>query len=81
MMTALISNLGLASEGWGYSALLALQLGFYLVAGLTWLTRAQLKGALLKIPTSFVAVNVAIGLVWWQYFCGQRMVMWPPSQR
>jgi len=81
MLTALVSNLALLSVGWLFSLFFVLQVLFYTVAGLTWVSGETPRRAVLKIPTYFVTANVAIGLAWWQYFCGRRMVMWTPTRR
>jgi len=35
----------------------------------------------LKIPMFFMVVNAAIGVAWWQYLAGRRVVLWEPSER
>ena len=52
---------------------------FYSVGIYGWLT-LSLHGVM-KVPMFFLVVNAAIGVAWWQYFIGKRVVLWTPSQR
>lgn len=81
LLLALVANLALAPGSPGYSVLLAGQFCFYATAFLVWRRPAPPGSTLLKIPAYFVAVNAAIGMAWWRYFRGERLVMWTPSQR
>ncbi|MGB3223693.1 MAG: glycosyltransferase, partial [Desulforhopalus sp.] len=55
------------------------QLLFYIIGIYGWLTQS-LRGVL-KIPKFFLVVNLAIGVAWWQYITGKRIILWTPSQR
>jgi len=81
LLLALASNLVLGLGSLGYSALLVAQLVFYVTALFGWQRPALASPRLLKIPSYFVAANVAIVVAWWRYMRGERMVMWTPSQR
>lgn len=80
LAVALASNLVLAFDSTAYALLLALQVIFYLAAGLHF---AGLGGRSpwLRLPRYFVTVNLAILVAWWRYLRGRRMVMWAPSER
>lgn len=81
LFAALVANLFLAFESWGYAVLLLGQLAFYGLAFLVWSGRVESKSTLLKIPHYFLVVNAAILVAWIRYLKGNRMVMWSPSER
>lgn len=81
LLIAFAANLLLAFGSGSYALLLLAQLAFYGVAYVGWKSNSDRTSVLLKIPTYFAAVNVAIAMAWWQYLKGKRMVMWTPSER
>ena len=81
MIVALASNFGLAWDSAIYLALFGLQLGFYLTAVTGTLRSGSATSVLLKLPSYFFIVNLAIALAWWRYLRGERVIMWEPSKR
>jgi cellulose synthase/poly-beta-1,6-N-acetylglucosamine synthase-like glycosyltransferase len=81
MAAALAANVGLALSSGAYQVLLALQIVFYAVALTVCVTTAAPNSFMLKLPAFFLTVNLAIGIAWWRYIKGDRVVMWTPSQR
>jgi hypothetical protein len=81
MVAVLASNFFLIGESCFYTGLLAIQIGLYVTAiGVSTLRKTP-KHLLLKIPSYFLTVNLAIALAWWRYLVGERVVMWEPSAR
>ncbi len=78
---AFAANLILAFSSPGYAILLLLQCIFYTAAFWGLQHMSPPEHTLLKIPAKFVAVNIAMMLAWWQYFRGQRQVVWTASER
>jgi hypothetical protein len=75
-VAALVSNIALAGKGDVWNVLLALQGGFYLLAGLGFL------GLRLPTPLSFpyylCLLNAAAGNALVRFLAGQRQVIWTP---
>jgi hypothetical protein len=77
---ALLTNVALLPRGFPYTALLLAQLVFYALACLPLVTRPSFRGAW-RLPSYFVATNLAIALAWVRYLRGERFVFWQPSER
>jgi glycosyltransferase involved in cell wall biosynthesis len=77
---ALLTNVALLPRGLPYTALLVAQLVFYALACLPLVTRPSFRGAW-RLPSYFVATNLAIALAWVRYLRGERFVFWQPSER
>lgn len=81
MLAALLANAVLAAQPF-YAALLALQLAFYLVAGLGWwLGRERATPRPLRIPVFFVGMNLALLVGCWKYLTGQFTGAWARTER
>jgi glycosyltransferase involved in cell wall biosynthesis len=81
MALALIANFMLAADSGLYQLLFALQILFYSAAVGVTASGAAPSNILLKLPSYFLTVNLAIAIAWWRYIKGDRVVMWTPSQR
>lgn len=81
MIAALASNFILALNSAFYLILLAFHLSFYIVALCVSTLAAPPNNFLLKLPSYFLTVNLAIIVAWWRYIKGDRVVMWTPSDR
>jgi hypothetical protein len=81
MITALVSNVLLVTNGPIYGLLLAAQMGFYgLAIGYTWLHWLPRTG-IWRLPSFFVLVNLSILDAWFRYLRGDRVLRWEPSKR
>ena len=77
MMGALSTNVLLASGSAFYAATLAGQVAFYGAAiGGVW---SDLP--ILRIPSFLLLANLAVLTAWVRYICGDRMIVWTPSER
>jgi hypothetical protein len=76
MMTALVSNVLLATQSGWYATLLGAQAGFYAAVAGGWTGSRRLR-----IPYFFFLANLAILMAWFRYARGERMVAWNPSER
>jgi glycosyltransferase involved in cell wall biosynthesis len=81
MAAALASNFLLITGSVFYTVLMALQAAFYAMAVIPSALGRTPSSLLLKIPSYFLTVNLAILRAWWRYLIGQRIVMWEPSRR
>ena len=77
MTAALLSNGILASGSTFYTAMLVGQVAFYVaaIAGL-W---SDLR--ILRMPFFLLLANLAVLAAWFRYICGDRMIVWKPSER
>jgi cellulose synthase/poly-beta-1,6-N-acetylglucosamine synthase-like glycosyltransferase len=81
LFMAFASNLVLYSRSVIYQITLYLQIVFYVLAAMG-LTREELQNnKLVRIPSYFLSVNLAILFAWWRYLKGQRIVTWTPTAR
>ena len=77
MVGAVLSNALLASGSTFYAAMLAGQAAFYGAAiGGLW---TDLR--ILRIPSFLLLANLAVLAAWSRYICGDRMIVWKPSER
>jgi glycosyltransferase involved in cell wall biosynthesis len=81
LAVSLATNLFLATESAVYAVLLCLQAAFYGAAVIARIRSNATANLLLKIPSYFLTVNLAIARAWWRYLVGERIVMWEPSER
>jgi glycosyltransferase involved in cell wall biosynthesis len=81
MVVALATNLVLAPGSRFYLFLLVCQLLFYGLAVIVHTRVLTTRNVILKIPSYFLIVNLAIVLAWWRFLKGDRIVMWTPSDR
>ena len=79
LVAVLVSNVILAFVSVPFLFLLVGQFLFYGIGVYGWIT--QSLSGILKIPMFFMVVNTAIGVAWWQYLTGKRVVFWEPSVR
>lgn len=81
LVIAFLSNLLLATKSNLFFLLFLGQLFFYSMGlvGLKVGTETTLN--IIKIPYYFLTVNTSILIAWWRFLCGQRVVMWTPSDR
>ena len=79
LAAVLVINIILTFTSGFFILLLVGQLFFYGIGVYGWFT--QSLNGVLKIPMFFMVVNTAIGVAWWQYFMGRRVVLWTPSER
>jgi hypothetical protein len=78
---ALLSNVALLSQGQLYTVLLGAQMAFYALACVPLVaTSPSFRGGW-RLPSYFVATNLAIALAWVRYLRGERVVFWQPSER
>lgn len=77
MMTAFLSNVVLASGSTFYTALIIGQVALYgtAIAG-RW---SDLR--ILRLPHFLLLANLAVLAAWFRYICGDRMIVWKPSER
>ena len=81
LFLALISNAVLYSRSLVYVIILTIQGIFYSIA-IIGLIKDELQNKnLIRIPSYFLAVNMAILFAWWRYLKGQRIVTWTPTIR
>jgi glycosyltransferase involved in cell wall biosynthesis len=77
MGAALVSNVLLVSRSTFYAATFAGQAVFYAAAiGGLW---SDLR--VLRIPSFLLFANLAVLAAWVRYICGDRMIVWKPSER
>ncbi|MGW8228058.1 MAG: glycosyltransferase [Gammaproteobacteria bacterium] len=81
MLLFLIATLALAGEGLGYRLALCLQVIFYGLAAIGWLSGALRKYAAVRIIFFFVQTNLALAHALLLFLAGRRMTVWTPSQR
>lgn len=81
MAAALASNFVLMAGSVFYTVLMALQAAFYVPAAVFNALGRPPSSLLLKVPSYFLTVNLAILRAWWRYLIGRRIVMWEPSRR
>jgi hypothetical protein len=76
-IVAWLSNAVLVFQSDLYLVSMVVQLAFYAAA----ITGVRTRSPILRIPTFFLLVNVAIATAWLRYANGERMTTWDPSQR
>ena len=81
LLTAFVANLVLAFQAWYYALMLLAQVGFYGIGLANWTEVVQPRCAAIRVPLYFLMVNLAIGLAWWRYVRGNRIITWAPSER
>ena len=83
MITLFISNwlLVYLSKPKIYTFLLIVQIIFYLIAFIGFMSKALAAKPLIKLPSFFVTVNMSILIAWYKYAKGERLVSWIPSER
>ena len=77
----LVLTLLLHGQGVIYTAALAAQLAFYLLAFGGWLSEGLRKNTLIKIIFFFVQTNLALAQATLAFISGKRMTVWAPSKR
>jgi cellulose synthase/poly-beta-1,6-N-acetylglucosamine synthase-like glycosyltransferase len=81
LFMALVSNAVLYSRSLIFEITLLSQVLFYGLAVLGLMREEFQKNNLIRIPSYFLAVNLAILFAWWRYLKGQRIVTWTPTAR
>jgi cellulose synthase/poly-beta-1,6-N-acetylglucosamine synthase-like glycosyltransferase len=81
LFMALVSNAVLYSRSLIFEITLLSQVLFYGLAVLGLMREEFQKKNLIRIPSYFLAVNLAILFAWWRYLKGQRIVTWTPTAR
>jgi hypothetical protein len=74
-------TLALAGEGLVYRVALWLQVIFYGVAAIGWLSGTLRRNAVVRIVFFFVQTNLALAYALLSLLAGKRMTIWTPSQR
>jgi glycosyltransferase involved in cell wall biosynthesis len=77
MAGALVSNLLLASGSTFYAALLVGQAAFYMAA----IGGLRSDSRMLRMPSFLLLANLAVLAAWSRFICGDRMIVWTPSER
>ena len=79
LITILAASAALAGGSTYYFVALAVQIGFYIAAGLAGLLeRVGLHSRLLAIPQYFVLGNLASLIAFYQFLRGERYMRWEP---
>ena len=81
LVSAFVANLFLSKASNTYFVLLTVQLVFYGIGILGWLSKKYRSINIIKIPFYFLTVNMSILIAWWRYLRRERIVMWTPSER
>jgi cellulose synthase/poly-beta-1,6-N-acetylglucosamine synthase-like glycosyltransferase len=82
MLMSLSSNALLATQNYGYMALLAFQVIFYTAAGVGWwYSRTSVTPRLLRLPLFFVSMNLGLLVGFWQFITGASSGVWARSAR
>jgi len=76
-----ISTLALAGEGLVYQVAFWLQVIFYGVAAIGWLSGILRRNTAVRIIFFFVQTNLALAYALLSFLAGKRMTVWTPSQR
>lgn len=83
LLVAFFSNAYLAWSGhWGYQALLACQISFYLLAGLGYVYRNRkiaIKGFF--VPFYFTVMNASVYAGFYRFLSGKQSVLWEKTKR
>ena len=74
-------TLAVAGEGLVYQVILWLQVLFYGLAAIGWLSGNLRKNTAVKIIFFFVQTNLALAYALLSFLAGKRMTVWTPSQR
>ena len=74
-------TLALADEGLVYQVALWLQVIFYGLAAIGWLSGTLRKNAAVRIVFFFVQTNLALAYALLSFLGGKRMTVWTPSRR
>ena len=74
-------TLALAGEGLVYQIMLWLQVIFYGLAAIGWLSGSLRKNSAVRIIFFFVQTNLALAYALLLFLAGKRMMVWTPSQR
>lgn len=82
LVTLLFSNLVIVDSSEFYSNLAALQVTFYLMAGMGYLLkRFKLKMKMLHVPFYFCMMNYAVIIGFFRFMRGEQSVIWEKSLR
>lgn len=64
-----------------YTFLFIVQITFYLIAFIGFISKTLAAKPLIKLPSFFILVNLSILNAWYRYIKGERMTAWEPSKR
>jgi len=78
---ALLFNLFLINDSFIYHVLLILQVLFYGFGVLGVLLPTTQRLTFVRVPAYFLAVNASVGVAWWRYLMGERILTWLPTKR
>ena len=81
MLLFVILTLGLAGEGLVYLVAFWMQVIFYGVAAIGWLSVNLRRNTAVRIIFFFVQTNLALAYAFISFLTGKRMTVWTPSQR
>jgi cellulose synthase/poly-beta-1,6-N-acetylglucosamine synthase-like glycosyltransferase len=82
LAVALLTNILLAPASWLFTALLGVQLAFYVLAALAWAGVGPVARSLPgKAALYLVVTNVAALVAWVKFAAGVRQELWNPSER
>jgi len=76
-----IFTLLLQDEGGEFKLALIVQLVFYGLAMVGWLSRRLRKNIFIKIIYFFVSTNIALAIASLLFLVGNRITVWSPSRR
>jgi glycosyltransferase involved in cell wall biosynthesis len=81
MLCLAFTTLALQGQGLIFLSALVVQLVFYGVAILGWVSSATRENPIVRIVFFFVQTNLALAQATLSYLSGKRMTVWAPSQR
>ncbi len=81
MILLLIYSVMLGQDSWLYFLILCLQIMFYLLSIIGYLSAAAQKKTIFKVPYFFITVNIAIAHASLAFIFGKRITVWAPSKR
>ncbi|VAW53039.1 hypothetical protein MNBD_GAMMA07-1427 [hydrothermal vent metagenome] len=76
-----LTSLSIMSEHWIYMLAVMLQLIFYTLVIIGFISKKARQSAIIKIPYFFMQVNAAITHATLQFLIGKRVTVWQPSKR
>jgi glycosyltransferase involved in cell wall biosynthesis len=81
MLIFAVSTLLLQGQGYIYRLALIVQLTFYAIALLGWMSAKSRENALVRLVFFFVQTNLALAQAIMLFMLGKRMTVWTPSRR
>jgi len=81
MISTFLSSALLVSRSTVHASAFMIQVVFYMIAVLGMRTDGFQNKLMLKLPSFFLLVNLAILNAWYRYLKGERLTAWHPSNR